>query len=108
MGSVQNLKPDWSKIKGHVLIMSQEALKLAQKGEKELRRLSRKGQIYLDAAALELKKEHLYLLIGKEYIKAKCPAAKTGRLHKLIAELERTDLDLKTKKRLLTPGSPRA
>jgi len=86
-----DLKKEWPRIKEELNRLSKEALVLAKKGEKEVRRFSQKGKMHLDATALRLKQEHLYRAIGKEYIKAKCPAKPTPALEKLVDEWNQID-----------------
>jgi len=62
-----------------------------QKGEKELVRLSRVGKLHVDSAALGLKKERLFYLIGKEYVKANAPEKPTPQLDKFLSELKKAD-----------------
>lgn len=75
---------------------SRQAVQMAKKGEKEFIRLSRRGKMHLDATALGLKKEHLYHLIGQEYIRAKYPSTPTPKLKQLIAEFERIEKEKKS------------
>ena len=97
---------EWPKIKKQLLGYSKEAVKLAQKGEKEILRLSHLGKIHFDATALSLKQEQLYYLIGKEYVKNKCPGTKGAKLTKLINELKvaiRQQASLKRKIKKVKP-----
>jgi hypothetical protein len=92
----KDFKEEWPKIKQQLLDFSQQAVQMAKKGEKEFVRLSRRGKIHLDATALRLKQEHLYHLIGQEYVRAKCPAAPTAKLKQLIAEVNQIEKEQKT------------
>lgn len=83
-----DFKKEWPKIKKRLMEVSQEATRLAKKGEDELIRFSQKSKMHVDVAALNLKKEKLYYQIGKEYIRAKCPAEKTAKLKGFIDELQ--------------------
>ena len=101
MKSQGDFQGEWTKVKKQLVQFSEEAMKLAKKGEKELKVLSRKGKVHLDRAALNLKKEHLYFLIGQEYVKAKCPGSKTPRLEKLIVRIHHVENDLRSLTRQL-------
>ena len=59
---------------------------IAKISEKELRKISQSGQYYFDATAIHLKKEHLYYLIGKEYIRVHKKNAKGNKLQELLDE----------------------
>ena len=68
---------------------------MAKKGEKQFVRLSHRGKLHLDSTALSLKREHLYHLIGQEYVHAKCPAKPTAKLKGLIEEVNQIEKDRK-------------
>jgi len=89
-----------NKIKKQLVVFSKEAAVLAKKGEKELFKFSKKSKLHIDESTAKLKREHLLYLIGKEYVKAKCPGRHTVKLNKFIGELDKADkgiLQLKTK-----------
>ncbi|MDP2653947.1 MAG: hypothetical protein Q8Q08_07950 [Candidatus Omnitrophota bacterium] len=86
-----DIKSDWPEVKKQLMTFSREALRLAKKGEKELKTFSGRGKLHLDSATLNLKKEHLYHLIGREYIRARCPGTQTPKLKALIAEFRKID-----------------
>ena len=92
----KDFKKEWPKIKKQLLDFSQQAVEMAKKGEKEFIRLSERGKLHINSTALTLKKEHLYHLIGQEYVKAKCPAAPTAKLKQLIEEIEKIEKDRRT------------
>lgn len=98
MGSQYDFKKEWPKIKKELMRVSQEAVKLAKKGakkgEKELVKISKKGKLHLHVAKLNVKKEQLYHMIGKEYVKADCPATPTLKLKKFIDDLSKIDKQL--------------
>ena len=96
-----DFRKEWPKIKRQLVQVSREALDLAKKGERELIRFSRKGKLHFDATALSLKKEHLFLLIGKEYVKAGCPRTQTSQLKKFIEELKKIDKETRRLKKSL-------
>ena len=63
-----DFQKEWPKIKKQILDLSQDAMDLVKKGEKEAVRLSHEAKRHLDSTAISLKKERLLYLIGKEYI----------------------------------------
>ena len=91
----RNFKKEWPKIKKQLLDFSQQAVHMAKKGEKEFVRLSHRGKLHLDSTALSLKREHLYHLIGQEYVRAKCPAKPTAKLKQLIEEVDQIEKEQK-------------
>lgn len=93
MPTRNDFQKEWPKIKGQLKKMSTDALVLAKRGEKEFREFSKQGKFYLDSTALNLKKEHLYYLIGKEYVNAKCPGIHSAQMRKLLEELDGLDRD---------------
>jgi hypothetical protein len=72
---------------------------MAKKGEKELIKFSRKSKLHVDSTAINLKKEHLYYLIGKEYSSQGASQQPTAKLTKLIAELKKADKEQRSLKR---------
>ncbi|MCK5215750.1 MAG: hypothetical protein KAR05_10410 [Candidatus Omnitrophica bacterium] len=103
MSGKYDFKKEWPKIKKQLMQYSKDALELAKKGEKELVRVSKKGKRHLDMTALNLKREHLYHLIGKEYVKAKCPGPQTPKINQLIQDLNKIEEDMKV---LRSAGKP--
>ena len=81
-----DFQQEWPKIKKKLVEMSQEAMVLAKKGEKELVKFSQKSKLHLDAAGLNLKKEKLFYQIGKEYVKSK-GAQENAKMKKLLEEI---------------------
>jgi hypothetical protein len=100
----KRFQKDWPKIKKQLLDFSQQAVQMAKKGEKEFIRLSNRGKLHINSTALTLKKEHLYHLIGQEYIRAKCPATPTAKLKQLVEEIGKIDKDQKTLDRQIKSG----
>ena len=101
----KNLQREWPKIKKQLLSFSQQAMRMAKKGEKGFLRLSQRGKLHLDSTALNLKKEHLYHLVGQEYIRAKCPAKPTQKLQQLVDEVADIEKDQKALKRQMSSAS---
>ena|SRR3989338_1973583 len=95
MPKERDFKKDWEKARQQLNQFSKEALVLAKKGEKEFIKFSHRGKLHLDSTAIDLKREQLYYLIGKEYVKAKAPAQPTATLTKLFDELEKIDQEQK-------------
>ncbi|MFH1359424.1 MAG: hypothetical protein ABIJ41_00110 [Candidatus Omnitrophota bacterium] len=96
MSKAYDFKKEWETIKKNLKIYGDEAFKLAKKGEKEMIRISKEGKLRFDSAALNLKQEQLYYMIGKEYMKAKCPGSKNAKLKKLIDEFQKAGKEKKT------------
>ena len=82
-----DLKKDWRKVQEHLQQFKKDLSKIAQKGEKELKKLSHRSLLQVDSAALSLKKEHLLYLIGKEYATLRKPPILTDKLRELFQEL---------------------
>ena len=91
----RNFKEEWPKIKKQLLNFSHQAIRMVKKGEKEFVRLSHRGRLHLDTTALGLKREHLYHLIGQEYIRAKCPSTPTAKLKQLVEEVNKIEKEQK-------------
>lgn len=97
MKSQNDIKKEWEKTKKQLSQLSKEMVHFAKKGEEEILKLSKKGKLHLDATATNLKKEKLYYLIGREYIKLKDPASPNQKLQKLVEEYK----DLEQEQRAL-------
>ena len=102
MTSQSDFRKEWPRVKKQLVQFSQEALKLAKKGEKEIIRFSEKGKIQFNMTALSLKREHLFLQIGKEYVKSKCPGPHTSKLNHLIQEFNNLEKEIKGLKKRIT------
>lgn len=96
MAKEHDFKKDWEKARQQLNQVSKEAVKLAKKGEQEFVKFSHRGKLHLDSTAIDLKREQLYYLIGKEYVNAKAPAEPTAALTKLLDELEKINKEQKT------------
>jgi hypothetical protein len=93
MGQQYDFREEWEKTKKKLLIIGKNAVKAAQKGEEELKKLPQIGKMHLDSTTANLKKEHLYYLIGKEYVERKvkcdCPSSQLKKLLDEVKSLER-------------------
>ena len=105
-----DLKKEWPKVKKEFKRVGEEALKMVKHGEAEIVKFSKAGKVHIDSAALKLKQEHLFHLLGKEYSKAKFPGTHSPKMKKLIAEYHKLEKDLgqlqqnlKTKKKATNP-----
>ena len=96
MPKEHDFKKDLEKAKQQLGQFSKEAMVLAKKGEKEFLKFSHRGKLHLDSTTIDLKREQLYYLIGKEYVKAKAPTQPTATLTKLLDELEKIDKEQRT------------
>ncbi len=90
-----DFKKEWPKIKKELVRVSQEALDLAKKGEEELIKITKKGKLHMDTTALNLKKEHLFLRIGKEYVRGAKPATQTAKMKQLLKEMDKLEKEIK-------------
>ena len=95
MPKEHDFKKDWEKAKKQLNLFSKEALVLAKKGEQEFIKFSHRGKLHLNSTAIDLKREKLYYLIGKEYVKANAPAQPTSAMTRWLEELERIDKEQK-------------
>ena len=103
-----DFKKEWKKTRDQLTKLSKEALQVAQNGEKEFMKLSRKTKIHVDSTALTLKKEHLYYMIGKEYARLQDLSKPTKNLTGLIGELKKADRQQLALKRSLKTTKKRA
>ena len=90
-----DLKKEWEKTKKQLIKFSKEAAVVAKKGEQELIKFSKKSKLQLDSTAYNLKKEKLYYLVGKEYVKAIKTGKQTAQLKKYLDELNKINKDQK-------------
>lgn len=102
MASNFDFKKEWEKTKHQLLLLSQEAVEVAKKSEKELLKLSKTGKMHIDSTAVTLKIEHLYYLIGKEYVKSKRSTKAKATLEKYVKELEAVNKEAKAIKTKLS------
>ena len=104
MSSNYDFKKELEKTKVQLAKLSQEAVKIAKKGEKEIVEFSRNSKLHLDSTSITLKKEQLYYLIGKEYVSAKAPEKPTPKLKKLLGDFKKANKEqLALKRKLKTP-----
>ena len=85
----EDIKKNWPKAKKQLKEFGKEALVVAEKGKKELVRISKESKLRLDLTSLELKKEHLYFLIGREFVNENCPREPGEKLKKFIDDVHR-------------------
>lgn len=102
-----DFKKDWPRIKKQLTELSDEAKILVKKGEKELVKLTKESKRHLDVTALHLKKEHLYHLIGKEYLKSGCPSEPSTLMKQLVEEFRNIEKDMAALARRKKTSSPR-
>ncbi len=97
-------KKEWETVKKQFNKFSQEASVVIKKWEEEFIKISKKGKLHIDTAAFNLKKEHLYYLIGKEYMNTKNHAKPTLALKKLVNAFKKVDESQRRLMRKLTEG----
>ena len=95
MSKEHDFKKDWEKARKQLNLVGKEAMVLAKKGEQEFVKFSHRGKLHLESTAIDLKREQLYYLVGKEYVKAKAPAQPTAAMTKLFDKLEKIDKEQK-------------
>ena len=83
-----DFKKEWPKLKKQLVSYSQEAVKLAKKGEEKAIQFGKESRLHLDIAALKLRQEQLFYKIGKEFVALKGKSQNSAKLNKLIEELE--------------------
>ena len=91
----QDFDRNWPKAKKQLEKFGKDALVVAEKGKKELVRFSKESKLRIDLTSFELKKEHLYYLIGKEFVQENCPGEPGEKLKKLIAEFNKASREQK-------------
>lgn len=96
-----DFRKEWEKTRIQLAKFSKEAVIIAKKGEKEFIEFSRKSKLHVNATSISLKKEHLYYLIGKEYVKEDDTEKPTAKLTKLVNEFKKADRDQQALKRKL-------
>ncbi len=101
-----DFKKEWPKIQKELRRMSDEALKVVKKGEKELVKFSKVSRVHVDSAALRLKQEHLFHLLGREYVKAKFPGTHSPKMKKLIGEYSKLEKELTVLRQELKAKGP--
>ncbi|MCD4727272.1 MAG: hypothetical protein K8R46_06400 [Pirellulales bacterium] len=96
-----DMKKEWPKIKKELVRVSREALELAKKGEEELIKITQKGKLHVDTTELNLKKEHLFLRHGKEFVKDKTEGPQTPKMKQHLKSLDKLEKEITaTKKKL--------
>ena len=94
-----DLKKEWANIKKQITKFSNDVSKVIKKGEEEILRFSKSSKRHIDSTTLSLKKEHLYYLIGKEYVSIKKPGQKTAKLKKLIVDFKKIETQQRSLKK---------
>ena len=105
MGEGFDLKKEWGKAKKQIAELSQTVSDLAKKGEKEVLDFSQRSMLQIDSTALGLKMEHLYYLIGKEYVQSLRTNRESVKLRELIEKV--AGLEAGQKKLLKQMGASR-
>ena len=95
MADKHDYRKDWEKTKKQLLKFSKEAMEVVKKGEEELIKLTKKSKFHIDSTAISLKKEKLYYLIGKEYVKAEKGPKGKEKIKKLVSESKAADKEWK-------------
>ncbi len=89
-----DFKEEWEKTKKQLSGISKGTMKLANK-----------GKLHMDVAALNLKKEHLYHLIGKEYVSLTNPIVPSEKLNEYLREFRKVEKEQQALKHLLESGA---
>ena len=105
MAKKYDFKKEWPRIKKELVRVSKEAMVLAKKGEEQLVKVTKRGKLHVDDAALGLKMEHIYLQVGKEYVKSKCAETKTPKLKKLLNDLAKIEKEKQALGKKIKAGS---
>ncbi len=101
MADQYDLKKEWPKIKEKLILMSKEAVVLAKKGEEQLVTFSKQGRLHIDSTTLSLKKDRLFVQIGKAYVKSQKDGGQSAQMKKLLAELVQLEKEERAVKRRL-------
>jgi hypothetical protein len=92
----------WDETKNRIYNLSKEAVDLIKKGEKEVSKASNKAKINFETTLLQLKKEQLFHLIGKEYYKSSgCCKTVIPSVDKLVGQVGELDSQIKANNKLL-------
>lgn len=98
-------KSKWEKAKVHFSKMSKSAETFAKRNEGALQKISNLGKLHLESSALNFKKEHLYHLIGKEYVNLTKPGVPSLKLKELMMEfrkIKQQEKEIKQKLRTIS------
>ena len=90
MNNKKNFRQDWENVRLKASQIATTTAHLARRGEKSLRKLSLKGKWHLDITAIQLQKDHLYYLVGKEFLKSRKKKT-SATLDKYVREYQRID-----------------
>ena len=102
-----DLKKEWEKTKQQLIVFGQEASKIAQKGEEEIMKFSKRSMVQIDATSAKLQKEKLYYLIGKEYVESIRKKKDSEKLLQYLGELEKIEKEVAVLKRKLGSSQSR-
>lgn len=101
MSNQFDFKKEWESTKKTLMQLSKDAAVIAKKGETELVKISEKGKLHFDSTANIVKKEHLYLQIGKEFVTSKKAVSTNTKLKKLVAQVNKIEKEQKALKRAM-------
>ena len=88
MAKNYDFKKEWPRIQSQLDKFSKEAMVVLKKGEDEVVRLSKEGKLRVDSTTLSVKKEHLFYLIGKEFVKSGDKKDANPKIKKLLNQFE--------------------
>ena len=91
MQTQMDFHKEWEKAKKALTVFSQQALKVGKEWEKDVERFSKQSLLHIDQTAASLKKEHLFYLIGKEYIRTRNTSKGSAKLRGLLNEFKNLD-----------------
>lgn len=90
----------WQEAKENLKALGQRTIKLAQKGEEEVRRASKVGKLQLDIVSVNLKKENIFRQAGKKAyeIHSRKSEIEPAKLTSLFNQVDKLNRQIKTKK----------
>lgn len=92
----------WERTKKYLKKAADESLKIAKKGEENIKVFSQKSKLSAEALLLRTRQERLYSNLGKAVFKTgKLTSKKVRKLHKEIKGLEKEIKDKKRKAKKL-------
>ncbi|MCA9393242.1 MAG: hypothetical protein KC900_03475 [Candidatus Omnitrophica bacterium] len=96
MAQNYDVKQEWEKTKKQLIRFGHEVGELVRKGEDEIITLSQKGKMQIEVTTTTLKKEKLYYLIGKEYVKLNDTSKSSPALKKLLEQYHKLEREQKS------------